>query len=390
MKKILSLLLCAVVILSVWACAFSAFGKAIELDLDIKITSVIDGADDLAWFTYTPSKSGVYSFLSYNIPASEAYLFTREKQSDGSKLYVQHDYATNDPNYTENEHNSRQFCLTHYLEEGVKYYFAAGWYASDTRTSGNITVMLRCDRYDEGNEIDHIEATTTAYLTAYSDGSFMSDKNGNAYFHYNYSKIMTNMTVTVYYLDGRVSSVTGESKIDGYPIVYKETQSVNHWYANDTSQYTANTLSVSVLTSTCDVDVEIRSGGIYAVSGVINNLSGEGVSGASVIINGVTVSKTDENGRYYFTSTPGVKTALVTADNSISREVTISVSSNTNDLSEKPIELCTCDYVPDGIINAKDFAVINKTLSGEERDRQKAQYSKAINFTKSDYTNLSI
>lgn len=386
-KKIMSLLMALIISLSIWTIAFSAFGKAIELDLDIKITSVIDGTDDLAWFTYTPIKSGVYSFLSYNVPASEAYLFTKEKQENGSKLYVQHEYAKNDPNYLENDHNNRQFCLTYHLEEGVKYYFAAGWYSSDTRTSGNMTVMLRCDSYDEDNEIERIEASTNATLTAYSGGNFQRDAQGDYYYHYNYSRIMSNMTVTVYYKDGRISTVIGEEKIDGYPIVYKEEQAVKHWYANSSQEYTANTLTVWVLDNSCAVDVLIETGNIYSVKGIVTDLSGNPVKNAKLMINSSTVATTNENGAYYFTSIPGVQKLTVKADNALAREVTITVGalSSGNDFTDNPISLYVCEYQADGIINAKDYAVMKKTLSSDELSKRSNEFILELNKTKADY-----
>jgi len=89
-KKLISLLLALVLILSVCALALTAFGKSQELTLNVKQSAVIDGEDDLEWFYYTPEKSGVYSFLSYNIPASEAYLFVKEKTGLTTQYVQEH------------------------------------------------------------------------------------------------------------------------------------------------------------------------------------------------------------------------------------------------------------------------------------------------------------
>ena len=192
-KKIISVILAIVTVISCFAVAFNAYGKIYELELGVKTTGVIDGEDDLIRFSFTPEESGTYSFLSYNVPATEAYLFVKEVDPEtGYKEFVQLAYSNSDPNYQENEHSNRQFCLTYHLEKGVKYYFDAGWYLSDTRVSGTITVMLRCDEYDV--VFDRIEATCPIMIDVYSDGSFSTDSNGEQYFLYNLSKVIANTT----------------------------------------------------------------------------------------------------------------------------------------------------------------------------------------------------
>lgn len=105
-KKIISLILAVVLAISCFAITFSAYGKIQELVLDGDFQCEIDGADDLAWFSYIPEISGTYSFLSYNTPATEAYLFIKEYDSEtDTKQYVQLAYSNSDPNYAENSHN---------------------------------------------------------------------------------------------------------------------------------------------------------------------------------------------------------------------------------------------------------------------------------------------
>ena len=63
----------------------------------------------------------------------------------------------------------------------------------ESRVDGSVTVMLTCDEYD--NEvIESISVSSTASLDENADGSFRTDAQGNSYFHYDYSKILQNMT----------------------------------------------------------------------------------------------------------------------------------------------------------------------------------------------------
>ncbi|MGN1328854.1 MAG: hypothetical protein ACI4V4_04045 [Eubacterium sp.] len=391
-KKLLSLLMAVILAFSCLAVSFSAYGKIQELTVDMDYQYEIDGEDDLAWFSYTPEASGTYSFLSYNTPATEAYLFIKEvDQETDTKQYVQLAYSNSDPNYQENGHNSRQFCLTYHLEEGVKYYFAAGWYLSESRVTGIIRVKLRCDKYD--NEIDRIEVNCQATLDALTDGSWEYDSSGNSYFYYNISKIVTNTAVTIYYSDGTSSSsVMGDDNVDGYSIIYNHNQSEQHWYPESDENYTGNILSVKVLNATAQISVQIITTARYGVKGKVVDLAGSPVENAQIISStSIVVAETDSEGVFSFYSTTGKNDYTVDAENALARKVYITTSSTENkDYSDTPIAICTCEFLNDGVINAKDFALMKKSVSEEEFENQQKQFSKAINFTQQDYPELSI
>lgn len=390
-KKVLSFLIAVILAVSCFAVSFNAYGKIQPLTIDMDFQYEIDGEDDLAWFSFTPEASGTYSFLSYNTPATEAYLFIKEYDSESNtKKYVQLAYSSNDPNYLENGHNIRQFCLTYHLEKGVKYYFAAGWYLSDKRVTGSIKVKLRCDEYDV--KIERIEVNCYAMLNALEDGSWNYDTDGNKFFCYNLSKIIANSAVTVYYADGTSSSSSvGQESVDGYTIVYNHDQILNHWYPESDDNYTGNILTVKVLDATAQINVKIVTNARYKVTGKVVDLTKRPVENAQIISANTVIAETNEDGIFSFYSTAGKTDYTVTADNTLSRKVYITTSSLENkDYSNTPITVCTCEFSQDGIINAKDFAIMKKTLGEEEFANRQKQFSKAINFTQQDYPELNL
>ncbi len=391
-KKILSLLLAVTLAFSCLAMCFSAYASMTTLILDSKMCGTISDYDDLVWFTYTPDASGTYSFLSYNVRRSEAYLFIREKDPDtGAKVFTQLAYDESDlENYEANGHNQLQFCLTYHLEAGTQYYYAAGWYLSDERDDGTMTVMLRCDEYDV--DIGSITAVCTSTLTNEVDGSWSTDSDGNSYFLYETSKIVANTKITINYPDGTTSTVSGGAdEIDGYNIRYVHSQSTEHWYLEDDENYTGNVLTVKVLDKTADINVKIIEADTYQVSGVVTDMLGSPLENAKLKIGSTTVATTDENGEYSFYYTSGQYAITVSADNAITRTVNASVSaSGESDYTSTPIELCTCDYYPDSVINIKDFATIRQTLEGDELEAQLEQYEQTINFTSDDYPSLTL
>lgn len=386
-KKILCFTIIIAVLLSSFALSvLNAYAQTQKLVLDVRASGTINGENDLAWFTYTPDESGLYSFLSYNVYASEGYLFIREKNPDGSKTYKQLSYAINDPDYAINEHNFRQFCLTYHLEKGVTYYFAAGFYLSEERVSGNMTVMLRCDKYD--TSIESITASCNAELEAYQDGSMMTDSNGVQYFMYDISKIISNTTVTIYYFDGTSSSVTGDELIDGYIISYRHNQYSAHWYPQESDEYTANTFTVKVLDKSFSFDIKIIYSARYNVYGKITDTLGNPITNASVITSThETVATTNINGEFSFSSTAGFNSYTIKAENAIDRHIRILVTANNskNNYTSTPIELCAYDYCHDGFINAKDFAIIKRSVSSQELELIKNDFQSHINFTQENY-----
>lgn len=389
-KKVLSIFLAIVLAASCFAVSLTAYAKIYSLVLDIPTQGTIEGEDDLVWFTYTPDVSGTYSLLGLSVPATEAYLFIKEVDKEtNTKKYVQLAYAIDDPNYQENNHNSRQFCLTYHLEAGVKYYYAAGWYLSESRTSGSVKVMLRCDEYDV--KIDRIEAVCPIILDAFSDGTWNTDSDGNPFFYYNISKIVANTTVTVYYPDGTSVSATGQETVDGYPIIYNHNQYYEHWYPQTDGSYTSNAVTVKVLNETAQIDIQIATVARFKVTGTITDMLGRPIENAKIMYSNAVLDETDADGQFTFYSSSGQFAYNVTASNAIDRRVIIVVAADgENDFTDTPISICTCNYENDSTINAKDYAVMLKTLEGEELASQQEQFSKSINFTADSYPLLTL
>lgn len=388
-KKIISLFLALIIVTGSLTVSFVAFASSRALILGTKITSAIDGEDDLCRFIFTPTQSGTYSFLSYNVPASEAYLFVRENE-DGKKVYRQLAYSNSDPNYKENGHNQLQFCLTYHLEKGVKYYFDAGWYLSDSRTSGNFTVMLRCDVYD--SEVETLTVLNDSKLSIYSDGEWQTDADGNRYFYYNISKIISNLSVTVTYADGRSVTSVGEDTVDGYKIDYKQNQAYVHWYPKSSPDYKSNILTVCVLGKSVDIEIEIEPNSMNLVKGKVVDMLKSPVQNAKIKLNGTVLASTDLNGEFWFYSNSSVLEYSVSIDNAIEREFTmlISVDDKKNDYRNLPIEICTVDFSGDGFVNAKDYVMMKKSLKGEEFEKSYLQYKKCVNFSKTNYPKLTL
>lgn len=388
-KKLIAVILTiAVFIAGFTFSVINAFAKSQQLLLNVKMSAVIDGVDDLTMFTYTPQASGVYSLLSYNVPASECYLFIKEVDPKTKvKQYKQLAYAINDPNYAENGHNSRQFCLTYHLEAGVTYYYEVGWYLSSTRTDGITTVMLRCDSYD--TDIDYITATTDAELEYYADGKMQYASDGTSYFLYDISKIESNLKVTVYYKDGTSETAINKSQVGGYDIRLNHNQVFEHWYPDDSPDYAGNPLTVSVLDKSCVINVKIVSPPLYRFKAKVVDGMGNPISNISVKSNNGSVVKTDANGVFSVLTTTGVSSYKLSGTNAIGRDIAVVVSDNSsmNDYTSNPIELCTYDYVNDGIINAKDFSKINRKSPSKEL---KADFERFINFTAQDYPEIRL
>lgn len=393
-KRALAVFMALCVVISCLSGTISAYATTRTIQLDVRTTNMLDGSEDMNWYIYTPEVSGTYSFLSYNVYASEAYLFVKEKDPDtGKKIYTQLEYSNLSPDYKENGQSGiLQFCLTYYLEAGVTYYFAAGWSHETTiDKSTSMTVMLRCDAYGE-KVIDSIDVSCPATLSAYIDGQWQKDTNGVSYFYYNLSRIMANITITIHYNDGSTSTVIGKDEIDGYDILFTHTQSVNHWYAQSTPEYTANTLTIKIADASVDFDVPIEISSMYAVKGTVVDTDGNPVANARIVSSNSnsTLATTDANGKYYFASLTGKYNITVRCDNAVSRNVEMMVGTGQSGNSFEPIQIVTCDYVDDEIINAKDYAYIVRNLSGSELDEKKEQFSNYINFSQDDYEPVTL
>lgn len=393
-KKLISVVLSISILLSSLALSLVVRAKTnSEIALNTMYIDTISGADDKIWYTFTPQVSGNYAFVSYS-QSNEAYLFTKTKNEDGSKVYNQIAYApASDPDYMNNfreftqngkvyKHYATTFYLQSYLRKGVTYYFSAG-YANETQTSGSVNVVLyNIDVDSDDIAIKSISVESSTVLSAYTDGWWDKGENGENYFYYNFSKVIQNMTITVKYKDGGEKKVKAtDESVDGYKITYKHNQQTNHWFAQSTGEYVANTLTISVGPISCDYDVKIETSAMYGIKGrVIDYATGNPIENASVILNGVEVSKTDSNGAFAFVYTAGTYNIVVKTDKSIDYSYKLVVdtkNTENNNQTDNPIRLVNCDYVKDGIINAKDYAFAKK--------KGYAYHSSITNFTKNNY-----
>lgn len=386
-KKLVSIITTIAIITAVLSVSFSALALTRPLSLDTEMSFATNGYDDVIMYTFTPAVSGFYTFMSYNPYASEAYLYTKKvvDPSTNQKEIVHLGFSNISPDWKERgQPNELQFCLTHYLEKGTTYTFTAGW-AFPTTQSRAMTVKLVCDSYSE-NVIDSIEVSCPASLDVYTGGSMMTDSGGNQYYHYDYTKIITNMTVTVHYANGTTKSVTGKNSIDGYEIKYHHTQEKDHWYPQNHPSYNGNIITVSILDKSVDYNVIIKSSALYTLQGRVVDMAGKPIKDAVITNGSNTLATTDSNGKFYISTIPGEYKLSVSAKNSIPRpfSVLVSVDNEYNDHTSTPIDLCTCDYVPDGYINAKDYSFMLKNNIDDD-----AQFKASINFNKSKYRQIN-
>lgn len=393
-NKILSLIMAFTVFVSCISLGFTAYAKTVEITiLDSVYSAETSGAGDLVVFTFTPTTTGTYSFMSMNVKSSKGYLFVKTVDEDGSEWYTQLGYSSQNPNYAEDgQKNIEQFCLTHYLIAGTKYYFAAGW-SSQSLASAMMNVKLRCDSYDD-DVLKDIEVSCSAKLSWYTDGSWQTDANKELYYLYNYSKIIQNMTVTLIYYDGtRVSKTGVTDTIDGYSIRYSHSQEVNHWYVQRDEKYTSNILKVSVLDKSVDYNVVIDETPLYAAKGrIVNYADGTPVKNATISIGASRLATTDENGKFAFVHNTGSFSATIDAENAIKRVVTINIGAlpNGNDYTQTPIGIAIGDYVKDGIINVKDFAYVIQYMDDADKEIAKANFPKQMNLRTSRYPSLTL
>lgn len=388
-KKLVSIITIMAILITVLSVSISALALTRPLSLDSEVTYSTNGYDDVVMFTFTPEVSGFYSFLSYNTYASEAYLYTKRvvNPSTNEKEIVHLGFSNSSPEWKKHGQSSElQFCLTHYLEKGTTYTYAAGW-CFPTAQSRAMTVKLVCDSYSE-EVIDSIEVSCPASLDVYSGGNMLTDDNGEQYYFYNdYTKIIANMHVTVHFANGTTKTVIGEKSIDGYEINYSHSQNQNHWYPQNHPSYKGNIITVSILDKSVDYDVIIKNSALYALRGKIVDMAGNPVKDAVIMNGSNTLAVTDTNGNFYSPMIPGEYKLSASALNSIPREfsVLVSVDNEQNDHTSTPINLCTCDYVKDGYINAKDYAyMLHNNINDYE------QFKSSINFNKYKYTKIDL
>ncbi len=395
-KKVTAFLLSVLVIISCFA--FSSFNAYAEsktiniLDLDYSIKT--NGSEDMALFLFTPDESGTYSLLSYNVAKSNCYLMTKTVNEDGSKVLKQLAFSNGNEKYAEDgQRNQYQFRLTYHLEKGTTYYYYCGWNSENT-TSGTMNVRMRCDSYDD-NAIDHIELECNVKLQAFSSGNWQKDYNENIFYFYSISRIAANMNVILVYKNGkRVSSGVGNDTVDGHQISYKYDQMTTHWYPENSDEYSgSNTLTVCVVDKTAEFNVPIESVAMYTVSGkVVDYYDNKPIENASITVNGLIVAKTDSQGDFAYAAPSGLYNAQVTAGNAIPRNISyvVETAAGKNDFRNNPVPIVTGDYINDGVINVKDYAYIDKNLTGEQKVYAKNRFKFTYTFTTSVYKPLRI
>jgi len=389
-KKAIAFIMSVVLIVCCFASGmFSAFAKTQELVLDTEIINTTDGLNDNNWYYFTPEQTGMYTFLSFSrLLYSEAYLFVKE-----GKDYTQLAYSNRSPNYSYyGQTDKYRFCLSYQLEAGKTYYYAAGWDSDYISQPGAEMKVKLIYEGSEEDVIQKLEVTCNAELSWYTDGSWETDSNGEAYFNYNYSKILQNMIVTVYYSNGTQSSTDmGGNTVDGYTVKFTQNQAACHWYPKADEKYTQNTLTISILNVSTSYDVVINQDALFTVYGRVCDIAyGDALRGATLSINGSDITTTDAGGSFSFVSAPGVYNARISGEGIIPRsfKITVYVNSESNNHNASPIAVAYGDWVKDGIINAKDFGYIQKTFAGSKKETEESRFAKQINFTSADYNDL--
>lgn len=403
-KKILAIICVLAIVLSTLALAFNSVAATFrQIDLDVLYETATVGEEDMVWYSYTPQVSGVYSFVSYSTGKSKAYLYTMETDEFGIRSYKGLAFAdASDPNYMDEDvrtftynnksytHSATAFRLTYHLDAGTTYYYSAGW-TVNSQASGTMRVRLKADSYDT-SALKSVTASCSATLTAYTDGEWKTDINGKNYYFYNISKIIQNMVVTLHYEDGTtVTSNVGANTVDNYKINYTHNQSNIHWFSQSSSTYVSNAITITVGNVSTDYDVIIKVGSLYPATGkVCDYITGDPIQNATITIDNTRVATTNENGEFAFVYKSGYFWAFVDAPHSIKRKVLIGVNAGkANDYTLNPIGVASCDYINDGIINAKDFAYIKK-LPSSQQEKAKQSFNGTINFKQSSYPSLSL
>ena len=389
-KKIISFSLVIAIVFCILSAGISAYAKAQRLILDVMYSDALSGNEDLIWYIYTPEVSGTYSFLSFNVPHSEAYLFTKESNSDQTqKVMTQLAYSSLSPDYAaRGQGGIIQFCLTYHLEAGTTYYYAAGWWSSE-RTGGTMNVKLTCDEYDDVS-IEKIDLSSSVSFEENTNGSWMTDSSGDEYYSYNYSRIISNLTVKLTYKDGTVSTVIGKDEIDGHPITYSVNQSEEHWYPESNANYTGNVITVTVLGVSAEYNAVITESSYKTARlKVVDYSTGVALSGVTLECENQS-AVTDSSGYADLSVMNGENTVTVSDDFAIKRTLTVVVNTEGNgvDLSSNAIGLVTGDYCIDGVINGKDYAYVLKNFRGDTLTYEKIKFKKQANFKESSYPNL--
>lgn len=386
-KKLLSLVVAVLVLISSLTAGISALAITNSISLNTYITNTISGPDDKIWYSYTPSVSGTYALVSYS-SGSEAYLFTKK-----NKVYNQIAYAGPlDEDYenhfryfngdTTKKHIKQSFYLECYLIKGVTYYFAAG-FEYEKQSTGTVSVALYNLSVDSDEvKFDSISVDCPVVLSSYTDGWWTKDSVGDTYYYYNYSKLIQNMEITITLKDGTVEKIPAtQDSYDGMKVSFEHAQAQNHWYSQNSDEYVANTLKVSIGPVSCDYEVNIEPSALFGVKlKVVDYVTKQPIENVSVSFNNSGALKTDAKGVIADTMPAGTYTVTVKTNTSIDYSYQVTVSANDteqNNQTSNPVKLINCDYVKDGIINAKDYAFAIKNGY--------AYHSSITNFTKANY-----
>jgi len=163
MKKLTSILLALIlalgILLAVPFGASAAFGDgATPITLNTQVTAVVS-AGSLAYFSFTPAESGLYSFASKATTDEDFDPIGHIYNASGTRL-ASHD----DVDYWGDDYN---FNVVFILEAGKKYFFGAGLYYN---VSGSYPVLLTktgCDSLS-------LNTKTNVYIENEDDVVFFS------------------------------------------------------------------------------------------------------------------------------------------------------------------------------------------------------------------------
>lgn len=115
--------------------------------------------------------------------------------------------------------------------------------------------------------------------------------------------------------------------------------------------------------------------GVYNVSGVVNaelnrnQYYGEnvGVENAEIVIDGYTMARTDENGKFSFDMKSGTYVMTVKYPYGFDRNVTLRITDH-DIVIDEPIGIVACDFNKDGVIDASDQNLFRIIVSSHKGD----------------------
>ncbi len=208
MKKLVSILLCAVLLLSVMpVVSFSAFSYyALELD-EINVVSY-NMNDGWAYYSFTPDASAYYSFYSFG--------------SEDSYVYCYDQYG-NELGFDDDSGKGLNFSYNAYLEKNTPYYFIT---SGELEQESSFVVGIRClserktpdmkvgeTRYSETHELNtsnyyKFTPQVSDYYVFYSEGeydtyAFVYDEEWNLMVEDDDSGVGDNFALNTYLEEGK-------------------------------------------------------------------------------------------------------------------------------------------------------------------------------------------